>query len=111
MTGTVTASSVEAPIAPAPKVQTIDEIIISKSKEYGVSETTVRQVIKCESSGNPNAVGDGGNSFGLVQIHLPSHPYVSKEEALNPEFAIDFLTKNLSQGKGRMWTCYRMMRV
>ena len=27
-----------------------------------------------ESSGNPDAVGDNGNSIGLWQINLPNHP-------------------------------------
>jgi hypothetical protein len=31
-------------------------------------------VAMAESSGNPFAVGDGGTSFGLWQIHAPSHP-------------------------------------
>jgi hypothetical protein len=31
-------------------------------------------VAMAESSGNPFAVGDAGTSFGLWQIHAPSHP-------------------------------------
>lgn len=68
------------------------------------------KIINCESSRNPNAVGDRGNSFGLVQIHLPSHPSITKEQALDEEYAIDFLAKNLSEGKGYLWTCYRMLK-
>lgn len=108
---TVTASTLA--VAPvhyeAPKPKTIPELIHQYSVEYDVSESVVQRVIKCESNGNPNAVGDGGYSYGLVQIHLPSHPTVSKEQALSPEFAIKFLTANLALGNGRMWTCWRMM--
>lgn len=40
-------------------------------------ETWVRlilAVIEQESDGNPNAVGDAGKSFGLMQIHTDFHP-------------------------------------
>lgn len=106
---TVLASTVTAPEKPKTAPRTVDEIIHDSAIEYGVSEVVMRNVIKCESSFNPNAIGDGGHSYGLVQIHLPSHPYVSKEEALDPEYAVDFLAKNLAVDKGSMWTCYRML--
>jgi hypothetical protein len=80
-------------------------------------------VIECESQFNPTIqshhvytetnvppgydAGDREQSFGLVQIHLPAHPSISKAQALDPEFAIDFLAKNLHGGRGAMWTCYR----
>lgn len=67
------------------------------------------RVINCESSNNPNAVGDHGYSFGLAQIHLPSHPYVSREEALDPEFAVEFMAKNFKAGNARLWSCWRKL--
>lgn len=77
------------------------------AEKYGVSKNVMRTVVQCESRWNTNAIGDNGNSHGLVQIHLPSHPTILKVEATNPDFALNFLAKNLSQGKGAMWTCYR----
>ena len=53
-------------------------------------------------------MGQREQSFGLVQIHLPAHRTITKEQALDPEFAIDFLAKNLAQGRGTMWSCYKM---
>lgn len=102
-------ASYQRPTEPPPR--SISVIIAENAKRYGVAETTLKKVISCESSFNENAVGDFGNSFGLVQIHLPSHPYITKVQALNKEFAIDFLAKNLSLGKGKMWTCYRNLVV
>ena len=79
-------------------------------------------VINCESQYHPSiqskhvyternvpkgyAVGDREQSYGLVQIHLPAHSSVTKAQATDPEFAVDFLAKNLAVGKGSMWTCY-----
>jgi len=87
------------------------KLIAEIAIKYEVSQETITKVIACESGYNPNAIGDGGKSFGLVQIHLPSHPTISKEQALNPEFAVDFLGKKLSEGKGNLWTCYRNLNV
>ncbi len=93
----------------------IDWYIHESAKEYKVSENYMHKIIKCES----NYVQDVQSrhiqsygqelSFGLVQIHEPSHPSVSREEATNPEFAIDFLAENLSKGREGMWSCSRMI--
>lgn len=103
---TSTASYVapEPPKAP----RTILELINDSAMKYGVKASVMHTVIKCESGYNPNAVGDFGKSYGLVQIHLPSHPEISKAQALDREFAIDFLAKKLSTHQGRMWTCFRI---
>lgn len=50
-------------------------------------------------------------SYGLVQIHLPAHPNISKEEATDPEFAVDFLAKNIAAGHASMWSCYRTIAM
>lgn len=51
--------------------------------------------------------GDREQSYGLVQIHLPAHPHITKEQATDPEFAIEFLAKNIKDGRQGMWTCAR----
>lgn len=71
----------------------------------------MRNVLECESSLNPKAVGDGGNSYGIAQIHLPSHPNISKAEALDAEFSIKFMAENFSKGKAKLWTCYRLIKA
>lgn len=65
------------------------------------------QTLKCESSLNPRAIGDHGNSYGIAQIHLPSHKDITKEEALDPEFAIGWTAYQFSLGNHNQWTCYR----
>lgn len=44
-------------------------------------------VAEAESGGRPDAVGDGGTSLGLWQIHLPAHPDVSRACAVDPPCA------------------------
>lgn len=86
---------------------TIKQRITYYSKLQGVSSVVVDSVIRCESNYNPNAVGDHGYSYGLVQIHLPSHLDITKAQAFDPDFAINYLASQIKQGNGKLWTCYR----
>lgn len=107
---TYTAPNIPLEAPTMPVEQSLDESGIKSrihyyAEKYNVSEITMNIAIKCESNYNPNAVGDNGNSFGLVQIYLPAHPNITKEQALDVEFALDFMAKNLKEGRHRMWTC------
>lgn len=99
----------------------------AKAEEYGVSAYAMSAIINCESQGSTTVqsnhrytvrnvpkgyqVGDREQSFGLVQIHLPAHPHITREQAVNPEFAIEFLAKNLKAGDGWMWTCAKTLAL
>lgn len=107
---------VEAKTAP----RTIDDLINEYSLKYGVSAPLMRQIVKAESSYNPQAVGDKtyfckrtrqvAPSYGLVQINVCFHD-VTIEQAFTPEFAIEFLARHLSQGKCYLWsTCPQVYR-
>jgi len=97
----------EARIKPVEPVLSVDELITASSIKYSVKRKIIADVINCESEGKTDAVGDNGRSFGLVQIFLPAHPNISKKQALDPVFAVDYLAKELSVGHGSAWSCYR----
>jgi len=86
----------------------IKEEIQSVAEEYEVSEEVMNTVIRCESQYNPKALGDGGKSRGLVQIHSGYHD-VSDEDAYDPAYAIRFLAQHLKEGNGHLWTCFRKL--
>jgi len=92
----------------------IQQEIKEQAEKYNVSAEVMNTVISCESMGSTTIQSyhykDGvrEDSWGLVQINLPHNPNVTKEQALDPKFAIEFLAKGLSQGHGKRWTCYRM---
>lgn len=73
---------------------------------YGVSPLLMLNLAKCESALNPDAIGDKGTSYGLYQIHLPAHPDISKQQALNPTWAANWTAKEIKSGHGSMWTCW-----
>lgn len=91
-------------------------LINSKAEQYSVSSEIMTKVIACESgfvedvqSRHITRAGTREESYGLVQINLPSHPSVSYEQAIDPVFAVEFLARNLADGKGSMWTCWRLL--
>ena len=47
------------------------------------------------------------NSWGVAQINLYWNPEVSKEQALDLEYSIKFLSNKLDKGLGARWTCWR----
>lgn len=104
----------EAPTEPVVEktswtVEEVKSMVDYYADKYGVSRQLMQKVVNCESSYNYKAVGDGGKSFGLSQIHKPSHPSITYEESTNPDFALDFMASNISKGKGNMWTCWKQL--
>ena len=84
----------------APK--TIQEKIVAYANQVGLDPKLALAVAKQESGFNPNAIGDGGKSFGLFQIHTPSHPDYkggTNVEA-NIKYGINLLKKLYDKYKG-----------
>jgi soluble lytic murein transglycosylase-like protein len=99
------ASAMEAP-TPAQEVRQLIET-------YGrdLSTTTREQiykVIKCESAFDAKAVGKLGE-VGLSQIYLKYHPSVTLKEALDPDFAVNFIIDGFRKGKQSWWTCHKKL--
>lgn len=47
-------------------------------------------------------------SYGIFQIHLPSHA-VTKTQALDPRFNIEWAAKEFKAGREWQWTCHRLI--
>jgi hypothetical protein len=83
-------------------------------RRYDISEKdieTILRVLECESNFQniqSECLDENGNrelSFGIAQIHLPSHPDVTMEQALDEEFSINWTAKKWIKGF-RTWSCY-----
>jgi len=70
----------------------------------GYGRSVAVAIAGAESGGRPDAVGDGGTSFGLWQIHVTAHPDVSRECALDPPCAAR-ATFRISRA-GTDWTAW-----
>lgn len=92
----------------------------TQAAKYKVSAERMWKTIKCEAtdpdtrmvsttiqSFHRTVSGEREPSFGVSQIHRPSHPSVTYEQAIDPQFAIEFMAKAFAAGEQRMWTCYR----
>lgn len=93
----------------------IPSLISIYATEYEVSSSTISNVISCETGGTfdptiQSAIVKNGRrepSFGLAQIDLDYWSGITKVEATDAEFSINFLANEFSQGHGFYWTCYR----
>lgn len=81
---------------------------VEKRLEGNKDKEAILATIKCESDFDHKAVGDKGDSLGLVQINLPSWPQISRQEAFDPTFAMDFIIEQFRLGHQKFWTCYRI---
>ena len=91
---------------PVPLDQELQDYIVETAKSYGVSPCIVFAVIGAESEYDPNAIGDNGNSYGLMQIWANQHTdrckrlnaYNLLDPYQNVRVGIDYLAELLDQG-------------
>lgn len=105
----ISLNNLQTPIADAAIVTPADyeTYAWNEAVKHGVDPVVFTQTLQCESGFNPDAVGDHGTSFGVAQIHLPAHPEVSRENALDPIWSIDFAVLAFKNGHANWWSCFR----
>jgi hypothetical protein len=64
------------------------------AKRHGIPVPIFHALVSHESGWQAN-VGSSAGAYGWVQIHLPSHPSISKEKAADPRFAFGWGAKYL----------------
>lgn len=95
---------------PTYSTTTAEAIIRAHAVHYGVNGDDLVATLKCESGFKADAVGDHGNSYGIAQIFLAAHTEITKEQALDPMWAIDWTARQFSKGNARLWTCFRNLK-
>ena len=89
---------------------------ISEEEKY--FDKLTEDIILCESSGNPNAVGDLNyphHAFGLIQVQIRTWKWLGEKMGFNgdinnPEDQRQFLRLALEKGFGGYWSCYRRIK-
>ena len=106
--------------AEAFEVKTPDQIkdyAIYQAQNNQLDVTTILKVIDCESRFNPQAIGDHGTSIGVAQIHLPAHPDITLEQAMDPIWSINWMIDWITainpqthrQNGFGIWSCYSLI--
>ncbi len=75
---------------------------------YHANADEMRATIKCESNFDPAAVGDHGESVGVAQIHLPAHLDITREQAEDPDWSVQWMAKQWNTNK-HIWSCARLL--
>lgn len=90
------------------------QLIDHYGEEYQLSDSDkleMYKTVECESGFR--AVGrssfPGEKSYGIAQINLPAHSDVTRAQAEDPDFAIDFMAAHFAAHDQRIWTCYRTL--
>lgn len=95
---------------------TIEKMVLDTQKKYNLSDRFYG-TMQCESMGFqniqskvPKKNGPNGreDSWGVPQIHLPAHPNITRTQAMDVRFAIDWAGKQFALGRERMWSCYTL---
>ena len=66
-------------------------------------------VIQCESSWKPNAVGDSGLAYGILQYHRPTFDNFCKGDYYNPYDQIDCAISMFQNNLKNHWSCFRQL--
>ena len=90
----------------ADNIESVREYAVYLAVHENLNVGEFLAVIECESRFNKNAIGDSGNSYGLAQIHLPSHPTVTRELALNPFWSLNWMAEQWIKGNKKIWSCW-----
>jgi len=85
---------------------TIREFLKNRAIKQGIDADVLLRVIERESRFDPEAIGDGGHSVGIWQIHLPNHPTITEECAKDVHCSTDYAMP-LFKKCPWLWTAWR----
>ena len=86
----------------------LQDYLAFKTANTGLYEEMCN-VIQCESSWKPNAVGDSGLAFGILQYHRPTFDNFCKGDYYNPYDQIDCAISMFQNNLKNHWSCYRQL--
>lgn len=96
---------------------TVALIVRAAQEKYGLGDDFY-ETLKYESSGFQNiqskvlnAAGPYGHedSWGIPQINLPSHPEITRLQALDIRWAVDWAAQRFKKGYQHEWSAWRLL--
>lgn len=107
-TSTIQETPANAPRSTSTLSLEVERLVNDAAIRYGINQKRFLETAKCESSLRPKVIGDDGESYGLWQIHLISHPSVTKEQAFDPIWSTEWAAEKFKKDP-TIWTCYRKL--
>lgn len=93
---------------------TPQEAVHKFATQYQVNEQLLLKVMHCESSGNQNAIGDGGKARNIFQFHEPTFNYFEKQlgedldyNSLHDQAKLAAYMFSKGESYRKHWTCYK----
>jgi hypothetical protein len=87
-----------------------DDTLALLARQAGLSAdkaVTAVAIALAESSGNPQAVGDNGSSYGLWQVHWTVHPQFDRSQLFDPAYNASAMASLSGNGADwSPWTTY-----
>ena len=94
-------------------VEDVKSLALEQVKLYNLPRNRFMYTLECENgfratgqSQHINNKGEREQSFGAVQINLPSHPGITQEMSEDPYFAVPWMAEQFAMWNASMWSCY-----
>lgn len=89
-------------------------ILIPVYSYYDKYKATIDCLIKFESSGNPEAIGDSGKAIGILQFHYPTFKrycvdkYNYRDDIFDPEIQINCASEMINERLIYHWSTQKL---
>ena len=96
-------------------VEEVRELAIEVAEQYGLHKGRFLATLECENHFNAKGQsnhylkGVREDSWGAAQINLPYHSDVTRKQAEDPVFALNWMAMAWLDGNAKWWTCYRTL--
>lgn len=104
---------VEVPKVEVNSTSSVRNYVEQEAITAGVDPKIAISIVKCESGFVPQQSkhltkeGIREDSWGIWQIHLPSNPEVTREQAMDVEWSTAWSLKMIKAGEAHLWSCYK----
>lgn len=109
----IIAQRVEAQEAEPNSTSTVRTYVEQEALKVGVSPKLASSIVQCESGFIPQQsqiltkTGEKEDSWGIWQIHLPDHPTMNREKAMDVKISTAYSLELIKKGEAHLWSCYK----
>ena len=104
-------------VAELNSTSTVRNYVEQEAIKVGVDPKMVYSIVNCESGFVPQQskhltkTGEQEDSWGVWQIHLPSHPTITREQAMDVEWSTNWSLGEIKKGNAYLWSCWHKLQT